>query len=480
MAGGHSNSVMDILLFLLSCILAAVAVSLLAVPPSKTWAYGLLVVGLMTLALGFIGFASLEQRNGNLLIQSFSLRTLRGRTTLASLASGLALGGWAGVALAVIYRRVGSWAGLLSGFAFLLFLSPLTLLALKSRLSKFLPDPGATAASRFIQQEVAKPWKLSKLVEVPLIPTAITCDDSEGLLVCGYRGGYYQSAGVVRVNLQSNGGAPSMVQIAPNLTRPHGIAVEDGKIYVSRSGQYSKAVHGKLDYAMTGAVTRLEDLNGDGIFEYHHDLISDLPGARAPDALHQNNAVAFDDEGNLYVAVGTPTDHAPQTGLYDGRVLRLKPDATTPEVFCEGFRNPYGMAFVPGLGMICTDNDSSLDSGGDKVYLLKEGQTYPHPLGLAQGVEVEGLTPPLLTISSAQGIAYMPKGANTPIDGCLVVASYGDQAINVIRFPEDGVGVPKVEFLAMIPSPMAVACSRDGRVFACSYEDRSIYQLVLE
>jgi hypothetical protein len=90
------------------------------------------------------------------------------------------------------------------------------------------------------------------------------------------------------------------------------------------------------------------------------------------------------------------------------------------------------------------------------------------------------LTPPLLSISSAQGIAYMPKGANTPIDGCLVVASYGDQAINVIRFPEDGVGVPKVEFLARIPSPVAVACSRDGKVFACSYEDRSIYQLVLE
>ncbi|MFM8323613.1 MAG: hypothetical protein ACKN9U_01985, partial [Pirellulaceae bacterium] len=151
---------------------------------------------------------------------------MRGRTTLASLASGLALGGWAGVALAVIYRRVGSWAGLLSGFAFLLFLSPLTLLALKSRLSKFLPDPSATGASGFIQQEVARPWKLSKLVEVPLIPTAITCDDSMGLLVCGYRGGYYQSAGIVRVNLESNAGAPSMVQIARNLTRPHGIAVE--------------------------------------------------------------------------------------------------------------------------------------------------------------------------------------------------------------------------------------------------------------
>ncbi|MFN9562621.1 MAG: hypothetical protein ACK56R_03715, partial [Pirellulaceae bacterium] len=275
---------MDILLFLLSCILAAVAVSLLAVPPSKSWAYLLLVVGLMTLALAFIGFGSLEQRNGNLLIQSFSLATLRGRTSLASLASGLALGGWAGGALALIYRRVGSWAGLLYGLAFLLFLSPLTLLALKSRISKFLPDPSATATSGFIQQEVAKPWKLSKLVDVPLIPTAITCDGNKGLLVCGYRGGYYQSAGIVRVSLESKGGAPSMIQIARNLTRPHGIALEDGKIYVSRSGQYSKAVHGKLDYAMTGAVTRLEDLNGDGIYEYHHDVISDLPGARAPDA----------------------------------------------------------------------------------------------------------------------------------------------------------------------------------------------------
>jgi glucose/arabinose dehydrogenase len=472
---------MDILLFLLSCILAAVAVSLMAVPPSKSWAYLLLVVGMMTLALGFIGFASLEQRNGNLLIQSFSLRTLRGRTTLASLVSGLALGSWAGGVLALIYRRVGSGTGLLGGLSFLLFLFPLTLMALKSRLSKFLPDPTATAASGFIQQEVAKPWKLSKLVEIPLIPTAITFDESMGLLVCGYSGGYYQSASVARVNLESKGVTPSVSQIARDLTRPHGIAFADGKIYVSRSGQYSKAVHGKLDYAMTGAVTRLEDLNGDGIYEYHHDVISDLPGARAPDALHQNNAVAFDDQGNLYVAVGTPTDHAPQIGPYDGRVLQLKPDSTTPEVFCEGFRNPYGMAFVPGLGMICTDNDSSLDSGGDKVYLLKEGQTYPHPLGLAQGVEVEGLTPPLLTISSAQGIAYMPKGANTPIDGCLVVASYGDEAINVIRLPDVGSGgTPQVEFLARIPTPVAVACSSDGRVFACSYEDRSVYQLVLE
>ena len=99
-------------------------------------------------------------------------------------------------------------------------------------------------------------------------------------------------------------------------------------------------------------MTQLRDIDGDGYFEFAHDIVTGLPGSRGPETMHQNNGIAFAEDGSLFIACASSGDRTLDEHPWGGTVLRVSPDFATTEVFARGFRNPFGIAFGPDKGAV--------------------------------------------------------------------------------------------------------------------------------
>ena len=352
------------------------------------------------------------------------------------------------------------------------------ILLLKDRISPYLPDPSATAAVGVIQQETIDGYRLEKLADLSIAPTAMAIGPNQQLYVAGYSGIAFQNGVIVEIDIVD--GSFSERVVAKNLNRPHGIAFHDGDLYVSRSGQHSTAKNGVIRQHDTGAITRLSDLDGDGIFDRYDDVVTGLPGAQLPDGLHTNNGISFDEDGTLYITVGAPSDDGPAIHKLAGSILRVDADGKNLEIFAEGLRNPFDLTFGPNGSLFCTDNDANARGHGDELNHVVKDNHYGHPYSV-HGTQVTGTTAPILQVSSAQGLAYAsPSDAISDElpNGCLYVASYGDDHVNRITLEATGETYEAtLSFFASIPSPIDVVV-QDDVLFVCSHHGSALYRIV--
>lgn len=368
---------------------------------------------------------------------------------------------------------------LISGAVYLVSIMAISGILLKELLSPYLPDSQRAMGGQYLLTgQVVDGFKLEEVASLQLAPTSMAFDPKGKLYVSGYSGVSHQNGVVVEVDFNSEGGA-TQKDVAQYLNRPHGLAYYDGDLYVSRAGQYSRSVDGKFEQVNTGAVTRLRDLDNDGQYDNYVDVISDLPGAQQPDGLHQNNGIAFDGEGRIYVTVGSTSDHYPSSSQYAGTILRANTDGSNPEVFAKGFRNPFGIAIGPDDQVFCTDNDATVDSG-DKLFHVIEGRHHGHPYdAVSRSVEIPQAVQPLLRTSSAQGLVYVPKGALTSgFDNTLYLAGFGDGVIyRVVLTPKADTYSAHLEFFAKVPDVLCLAVSPAGDLYAASHTQRKIYRI---
>lgn len=129
-------------------------------------------------------------------------------------------------------------------------------------------------------------------------PLRIASDEDGKIFLCYDYFKKHGAIGGVILQLSQDPASPRTFQKrtvaeSPFLVRPYGLAVRDGDLFVSRSGFFPRTSMGKVTYENTGAVTQLTDVDGDGYFEYAHDVVSDLPGVRGTDTMQQNNGIAF-------------------------------------------------------------------------------------------------------------------------------------------------------------------------------------------
>ena len=148
-------------------------------------------------------------------------------------------------------------------------------------------------------------FEIEKVADFDDEPLRVVTDDDGDVYVCY---DYFKKHGawgglVLKFHEDPASGQWSKRTVveSPVLARCYGLAVRDGDLYVSRSGFYPKTLMGQVSYEATGAITQLKDLDGDGYFEYAHDVITGLPGMRAPDTMQQNNGMVFGPDGSLYV-----------------------------------------------------------------------------------------------------------------------------------------------------------------------------------
>ena len=154
---------------------------------------------------------------------------------------------------------------------------------------------------------------------------------------------------------------------AEGLQEGLGLAVVDGEIHVLQRGE----------------LTRLRDVDGDGVAD-HLDTISDDWGMSG-----NYHEFAFglprDDEGNFWISLNVAFLspkwwHGKSPAPYRGWVLKIAPDGTTTPV-APGFRSPCGLGRNAAGDMFATDNQGDW-LASSPVYHVQPGRFYGHPAGL--------------------------------------------------------------------------------------------------
>lgn len=324
---------------------------------------------------------------------------------------------------------------------------------------------------------------LEKLHDCDFHPLQIAVGPQGDLFATGYSGVAFQHGIVARISQDPNTGRTTERVVARNLSRPHGLAFMGDDLYVSRSGQHARAVSGALVSVNTGAVTLLRDLDGDGIMDYYHDVLADLPGAQGADTLHQNNGIAFDHEGYLYTTVGAHSDRLPTTGKFEGTILRSRLDGSELTVFASGFRNPFDLAMGPDHELFCTDNDASDRQNGDELNHVVADRHYGFPYADGKEPHPQGTTPPILvtTQGTYQGLCYTtcPK-LPEPYKDCLYVVNYGKGEIYRVRLDrkDDTYGANSSLF-AQIPGALDVTVDCEGTFYVNCFHKKAIYRIRL-
>jgi aldose sugar dehydrogenase len=172
-------------------------------------------------------------------------------------------------------------------------------------------------------------------------------------------------------------------------------------------------------------------------------IIDNIPAS----ANHAGTRCRFGPDGKLFISTGDSTkwELAQQMDSLAGKILRLNDDGTVPqdnpfvnqkgarpEIWTLGQRNPQGLAWQPGTGLLFeTEHGPSgfegKGGGGDEVNIIERGKNYGWPV-IHHKMTQAGMESPLLEYSPAcapaSGAFYngsaFPDFKGNFFFGCLV------------------------------------------------------------
>lgn len=166
-------------------------------------------------------------------------------------------------------------------------------------------------------------------------------------------------------------------RVSPRFWSPVGIAFDEkGQLYVSS----------RLNPDSDGVIWRVEsDMSAE-------IAISDLPCCYAID--NQPNGMVFGEDGFLYLAIGSTSDRGessqPESERYatphpqEASVLKIDIDSGDVQVYANGIRNPYDLAFTASGQLFATDN-GLVTGQGDRLLQVDEGAFYGFPYWRSRG-----------------------------------------------------------------------------------------------
>ena len=331
-------------------------------------------------------------------------------------------------------------------------------------------------------------FAIDKIADLDFLPIRVATNEQGKVYVCYDYFEVWGTVGGAIVELAPDSASDTYVKKivadSPLLMRSYGLAARDGDLYVSRSGISASATRGNISYDRTGAVTRLRDLDHDGYFEYAHDVLTGLPGARGPDTMQQNNALAFAKDGSLFVTNACAANRALDDHPWAGTVLRVPPDFSEPEIFARGFRNPFGMVIGPDDELFLTDNDID-ENPGDEINHVVKGAHYGHPYVVPNepGVDASGFRDPIYISdleSNYLGMAYVTS-PRLPAEyrDCIYMADFMQNRIWRVKLARAGdtYKVEEISPFATLSTPVDVAAGPDGDLFVISRRTQNVYRI---
>jgi glucose/arabinose dehydrogenase len=221
----------------------------------------------------------------------------------------------------------------------------------------------------------------------------------------------------------SSGGSISTSDRPPaplvsGLNAPSNVALFDGHLYVGETNAISR-------YAYDPA-------NPVGAREV---VVSDLPSGG-----HSTRTIAFGPDSLMYVGIGSSCNICNETDPRRAAVSRYAPDGTGSTRFAYGTRNPVGLAFQPGTGLLWATVNERDNQGNeippDLVTILHQDQNFgwpncqpPDATPQVGGADCSGITPPTIGIqahSAPLGLAFY-TGQQFPGDYAhdLFIAQHG-------------------------------------------------------
>jgi sugar lactone lactonase YvrE len=327
---------------------------------------------------------------------------------------------------------------------------------------------------------------IEKIADLEYAPIRVAADDAGNAYV-SYD--YLEEMGTVGggiIELSRNGTEgrfqQKIVATSPILFKCFGLAARNGDLFVSRSGVLSRANQGKISYEEAGSVTQLRDIDGDGYFEFAHDVVTGLPGSRGPETMHQNNGIAFAEDGSLFVACASAGDRTLDEHPWGGTVLRVSPDFATTEVFARGFRNPFGIAFGPDNELFLNDNDIDGNAGDEFNHIIQD-EHYGHPFVVPHesSVEAEGFRDPILVGEHEWNFLGMAYATSQSIPeeyrNCMYIADFMQRTIWRLKLEKSGetYKVTLIDKFASISTPIDIAVNESGEFFVISRNAKKVY-----
>lgn len=204
-------------------------------------------------------------------------------------------------------------------------------------------------------------------------------------------------------------GAPPFRRVAQGLSEPMGLAIADGRVFVTEKNQ----------------ATELIDADGDGEFETYRCIAHDWPSTLD---YHEYLFGAVIRDSHLYfsnsVAMAIRNTHNRQAPLR-GSVIKVDIDTGETEIVAGGLRTPNGIGFGPDDSILITDNQGEWLPANKLIHLQPEAfyefRSRPpwHPFDHSSG------TPPA---------AWLPQGeiAMSPTEPVQLPESWGPYAGQVI------------------------------------------------
>ncbi len=246
-------------------------------------------------------------------------------------------------------------------------------------------------------------------------PRFMAFDPSGNLIVGTLGGDVYRLAG-------ANGSVAPGTQpalILSGLQAPHSVSFYDGDLYVAETGRITR-----YPYAADGTLGAPEM------------VVSDLPMVGE----HFTRTVVFGPDSKMYVGAGSSCNICVEQDERRAAISQYNPDGSGYTHFAGGTRNPVGLAFQPGTGLLwATVNERDYQGNEippDYVTIVRQGDDFgwpdcqpPNATPQDPGDNCAGVTPPTVAIqahAAPLGLAFY-TGSQFPADynGDLIVAEHG-------------------------------------------------------
>ena len=284
---------------------------------------------------------------------------------------------------------------------------------------------------------------------------------------------------IVERDRNGDGKADAVRVLLPALSRPHGLALHDGYLYVGESTAIGRV---KFD-AASGT------LGG----PYEHILTG-----LTDDGHHFSKSIGFGPDGLLYVSQGSSCNVCLEKDPRRATMMRMHADGTGTEVFATGLRNSVGFDWAPWDGALyATENSRDLlgdDFPPDELNRIEQGHFYGWPyvngfgvldpdVGAGHAAKVAETTLPAHGFrphNAPLGLAFLRSTKLPPgYERTAIVALHGSwnrstldgYKVVALRWQEDG-SIAEGDFLTgfltdskLIGRPAGVLEGPDGAIY---------------